>query len=176
MPKILDVSKDKMLDIANEILKKDGYKALSIRKLTQMCNMATGTFYLYFESKDRLVSHAIAKTWFDVVDKMKTTAASATDFSDGLTEIYRLIYEFIVQYSIAFSEYSKFVGSHEILTARHSLLRDQVSDCIGELAKATGQYHLLGSSDILAECVLAVVRQNDMNENTVKDFVKLLVK
>ena len=32
MPKKIDVSKDKILDIADRILQKDGYKALSVRK------------------------------------------------------------------------------------------------------------------------------------------------
>lgn len=176
LPKILDVSKDKILEIADSILKTDGYKALSVRKLADMCGIATGTFYLYFPSKEDLVAQAIVKTWTITLADMKKACSEAVDFAEGIVFLYSTVCSFSQKYRLAFKEYSKHVGSLDALHTRHIMLREQLSDCISVLARATGQHHLLTNTDMIAECVLAVTTQRDMDENTLREFIKLIVK
>lgn len=176
MPKILDVSKDKILDIAESVLKKDGYKALSIRKIAETGGMATGTFYLYFKSKDDLVAQVIVRNWIATTSEMQHAAQNSTSFEEGLVDFYDSVCRFSNSYSHVFAEYSKIIGSHETLTSRHLMLRSQLAAHIEKLAQNTKQLHLLENTDMIAECLLTAVNQPDMNASTLQNFIKLITK
>lgn len=176
MPKRIDVSGDKILDITDYILQNDGYKALSVRKIAQMSGMATGTFYLYFPSKEVLVATTIARTWEHTTAKMKAVSSSCSDFTGGIRELYLLMSAFLKKYAATFAEYSSTVGSHDTLTSRHVMLRGQLAERISELADSSAKPTLGQHSDIIAECLLAVLNQKDMDENTLCSFVSLLDK
>ena len=176
MPKKIDVSKDKLLDIADRILQKDGYKALSVRKVAQMCGMATGTFYLYFPSKETLVATTLARTWERTSAEMKLLSSTCTDFTEGVKKMYRLMCGFMQKYYRTFAEYSKVVGSHDTLASRHIMLRSQIAERLEELADLSGKQFLKPHADILAECILAVLNQKDMDESTLSSFISLVEK
>ena len=96
MPKILGISENKILDVADKILREEGYKELSVRKVANLCGIAVGTFYLYFPSKDDLVANAILRSWKKV---LSATDAAARDSVDIRT--YRIIYECIEEMEAA---------------------------------------------------------------------------
>ena len=176
MPKILDLSKDKIMQAAAKILKDDGYAKLSVRKVAEKCGMATGTFYRYFESKDYLVAQIIATDWVSTYAKMHDAAKNAVSFEKGFLTFFRLTEEFTDRYRHVFKEYSEFVGSHETLLSRHSVLRAQIAACTRELALNTGQEHIAIAADMTAESLLAVINQPDLNEKSLTDFIKILTK
>ena len=157
------------------MLLSEGYKALSVRKIASLCNMATGTFYLYFASKDMLVATVVARTWATTLKEMSEKALDAGNFKKGMAEIYLSVRAFSDRYRRVFSEYSGSVGSHDTLLSRHAMLRRQISEIISDLADVTGQQRLAGHSDVLAECLLAVLNQPDMDEYTLTSFMELIV-
>ena len=122
LPKILDVSKDKILDIAESVLETSGYKALSIRNISETAGMATGTFYLYFTSKDNLVAQTLVRNWLSTFSEMEYAAHNATSFAEGLESFYDQICGFYNLYRRVFSEYTKIIESHETLASRHLML------------------------------------------------------
>lgn len=176
MPKKINVSKDKILDITDRILQDDGYRALSVRKIAHMSGMATGTFYLYFPSKDVLVAMTLARTWERTTADMKLVSSTCTDFAEGVKKLYGLMCGFLQKYRATFAEYSRSVGSHETLASRHIMLRSQIAERMRELADLSGRQFLGPHADILAECLLAVLNQNDMDESTLCSFVALIEK
>lgn len=176
MPKRIDVSKDKILDITDRILQSGGYRALSVRKIAQMSGMATGTFYLYFPSKEVLVAVTIARTWERATAEMKLVSSSCTDFTEGVKKLYTSLSGFLQKYAATFAEYSRAVGSHDTLASRHVMLRSQIAERLCELADVSGRQFLKPHADILAECMLAVLNQNDMDESTLSSFVSLIEK
>lgn len=176
MPKIIDISKEKILNITNNILKSQGYKKLSVRKVAAESGIAVGTLYLYFSSKDDLVAQAIIVDWLDILAKMNQIARQESGFVTGVECFYQLVCDFMSSYKLAFDEYSKTVGSHNVLVSRHAMLREQISKHIQTLAINTDQNHLTGNTDMIAECILAVANQSDMDKNTLSDFIKLIIK
>ncbi|OBT12934.1 hypothetical protein A9264_15395 [Vibrio sp. UCD-FRSSP16_10] len=68
-------SKNKRQDIleaAVTILGRDGFNGLSIQKLAKEANVATGTVYLYFKDKDRVIAEVrlwLAKLFSDIIQK-----------------------------------------------------------------------------------------------------------
>ncbi len=61
-------SKKEILSKAKEIIATDGLSAVSIRSLAKKCNMATGSLYNYFSSKDELILEVVKSVWEDVFD------------------------------------------------------------------------------------------------------------
>lgn len=176
LPKILDISKEKILSTTKNILKSQGYKALSVRRIAAENNMATGTFYLYFSSKEELVAQAMITDWNVVLQNMKTTSATCTDFLQGITVFYDAINSFMYDYRLVFSDYSEAEGSYRTLISRHIMLREQLSESIKQLAQTSCQQHLREHSDMIAECLLSVLNQSDMTKKNLCDFLSLTLK
>ncbi len=61
-------SKDEILKNAREIISTKSVEALSIRSLAAKCNVATGSLYNYFPSKEDLIFEAVVSVWKDVFD------------------------------------------------------------------------------------------------------------
>ena len=53
------MTKDKIFTAAKEILQKDGYEALSIKRICQEAGVSNGSFYHHFQSKEDLLSYYI---------------------------------------------------------------------------------------------------------------------
>ena len=48
-------TRQKLLDVTNELIKEKGFYNLSISDITQRAEVATGTFYTYFKHKEEIV-------------------------------------------------------------------------------------------------------------------------
>lgn len=175
MPKKIDVSVEKILDITDSILLTDGYRAVSVRRVAELCGMATGTLYLYFDSKDTLIAKTVVRTWKTTLDAMTGVSASAPGFCEGMVSFYLLADAFLNIYRSVFDEFARSVGSYDALSSKHILLREQLSERITALAEKTGQTRLLPHVDMLTECLLAALNQKDIDENTLKSFLSLIV-
>ena len=69
---------DKKLAIkacARELFNENGYKKTSISSIMEKCQMATGTFYLYYESKD----HIFMEIYMEENEKLKKEIMSKID-------------------------------------------------------------------------------------------------
>ena len=52
-------TKERIFKAAKEILKKDGYENLSIKKICEEAGVSNGSFYHHFKTKDDLLSYYI---------------------------------------------------------------------------------------------------------------------
>lgn len=59
-----DIRRKELLDIGIELYFKLGEKGVSIQKIVQQANVATGLFYYYFKSKDEFLNEAL-NTYID---------------------------------------------------------------------------------------------------------------
>lgn len=62
----MSISKEKILVISREIVAEEGLNSLSIRKLAARCDLAVGSIYNYFPSKDDLLIETIESVWEDI--------------------------------------------------------------------------------------------------------------
>uniref|UniRef100_UPI0028057977 TetR/AcrR family transcriptional regulator n=1 Tax=uncultured Anaerococcus sp. TaxID=293428 RepID=UPI0028057977 len=60
------ISKEKILKESRDLVAEEGLDALSIRKLAKKCDLAVGTIYNYFSSKDDLMISTIESVWEDI--------------------------------------------------------------------------------------------------------------
>lgn len=91
---------NQLLEVTRKLLLADGPTELTVEKVTAAAQVAKGTFYLYFDSKD----HLLAKLWADYLDTFLATVqdqlAPASSVSDWPATIDALI-EQMVRYDLA---------------------------------------------------------------------------
>ena len=94
-----------ILNAAREITIRDGFAALTMRKIADAIEYAPGTIYLYFENRDEIAIQLCRQGYQELLDCLKPTAtipdprdrlsaiASAyIDFGSTNTATYRLIF------------------------------------------------------------------------------------
>lgn len=98
-------SKESILKVAREIVSKEGLKALNIRKIARECDIAIGSVYYYFPSKDKLMIEVIESVWEDIfrIEEMDSEDISFVDF---IEKIFNHTEEGIKKYPNFFSIHS----------------------------------------------------------------------
>ena len=70
-------TRQKLIDTAEVLLKKNGFNALCVEDITKAANVAKGTFYIYFKHKEDIVTE-ICRGYFkaieDKINKMQGAA------------------------------------------------------------------------------------------------------
>jgi AcrR family transcriptional regulator len=97
--------RERILDAARNIVKREGFGALTIRKIADAIEYAPGTLYLYFENRDAIArelssegfrklleSFAPAETVKDPLARLEAIGRAYVKFGMKNPEIYRLIF------------------------------------------------------------------------------------
>lgn len=74
-------SKEAILEASRNLIREQGWKALSIRSVAAACGVAVGSIYNYFDSKSDLIMATVESVWCDIFHISGEEAASA-DFVD----------------------------------------------------------------------------------------------
>ena len=80
------ISKGEILKVSRHLVASEGLNALSIRKLAKECNVAVGSIYNYFSSKDDLMISTIESVWEDIF-RIDQSSKSGDDFILYLRDI-----------------------------------------------------------------------------------------
>ncbi|MFA5535633.1 MAG: TetR/AcrR family transcriptional regulator [Bacillota bacterium] len=63
--------KNSILRAGKEMLAEEGYQKISIKGLAEKAGIATGTFYLYFTNKDKLVESIADEMYEQLIDEIR---------------------------------------------------------------------------------------------------------
>lgn len=90
-----------LLEVTRELLLADGPTELTVEKVTAAAQVAKGTFYLYFESKD----HLLSRLWADYLDSflvvVQEQLATATPSAAGWPAALDELIEQMIRYDMA---------------------------------------------------------------------------
>lgn len=118
MPKIIENVKETILKQARKTLMEQSYKEFNIRDIAKKCNIAVGTVYNYYPTKEMLTREIFQSDWNNTVLIIETLKEENITFKEKLETIYNSIQNFINNYIATFYEimeekgYSD-RGSHE---------------------------------------------------------------
>lgn len=115
-------SKESILKVAREIVSKEGLKALNIRKIARECDIAIGSVYYYFPSKDELMIEVIESVWEDIfrIEEMDSQDISFVDF---IEKIFNHTEEGIKKYPNFFSIHSLTFKAQNMNKAKDSMAK-----------------------------------------------------
>ncbi|MEG1475746.1 MAG: TetR/AcrR family transcriptional regulator [Longicatena sp.] len=105
-------SKDAILSAARSIVSENGLSALHMRSVAQRCNIALGSLYNYFPSKNDLTMATIESVWQDIFHKEMTCEAN-TSFLAYVSQIFESVQQGMQTYPNFFSAHSISFASSE---------------------------------------------------------------
>ncbi len=100
------ISKETILRESRDIVAKEGLNALSIRKLAKNSNVAVGTIYNYFSSKDELMISTIESVWEDILS-LDQARLDTDNFIEYLSNIFKDL-------SLGIEKYPNFFNIHSL--------------------------------------------------------------
>lgn len=130
MPKAIDDLHNTLLREAKPILVQHGYEQLTIRNVARICDVAVGTVYRYFDSKDELVAEILRNDWSEITDSLRTSTASVETPIEGLRMVSACIRDFIKQYSRSWHEYRTIYRYSPALTDAHNFFVKYIFDIV----------------------------------------------
>ncbi len=181
MPKVLQRSREDMLEIARNILIEKGYDACTMREVAAACGVSVGTMYTYFSSKNALIVHAVAAEWFDVLEGVKSKCGLYTDAVDGLSQFYEHIRRFALRYRTVFLHVSNMASPDAYYQKGSRLLLDQVSGVVSLLLVPVRCENDNALCDFLANVLLiyvqkAVAQEDGSSFDQIRPFISKLLQ
>jgi AcrR family transcriptional regulator len=95
LSRIIENPKQLILNKAKEILYREGYSKLSMRTLSKACDIALGTIYNYYPTKQNLVIEMMTDYWQNYLNSVQKVADSNADIYRKLNNIFNELKIFI---------------------------------------------------------------------------------
>lgn len=174
MPKIIPNVREKILDYTKTALIHGDSADLTVGKIAQACQIATGTVFNYFPSKDEIFATILLEDWRELLADMTIRCSEVTNLGEGVTIIYEGIKTFCKRYEKAWTNYRSNASVHFTMRERHVMLRAQIIEILSlvptlkelEEAKLT----------ILAEEVLLFAQDETLDFTIWKQALLTLLK
>lgn len=176
MPKIINDLQNTILTKAKELFLKNGYQTLTIRNVAKECQVAVGTVYNYYQSKDMLVASVMLEDWLHALKGMEDGIREAQVPLDGLESVYHEIARFTTLYQTIWGEYSKTSGMPEIGQGRHVQLISQLSRLIEPLLSRFDCLFDEALPEVLAELLLSTAVNHPDGYERIKPVIGKLLQ
>lgn len=92
------INKQQILDTAFDIASTSGLSGLSIRDVARACNVAVGTVYNSYPTKNDLVNDVVGRFWNEALADRMPLAASGEDFISFCQELARQLAEALTKF------------------------------------------------------------------------------
>lgn len=176
MPKLIENLRERLLACAREILLSDGYDHLTIRDAAKRCDVAVGTVYNYFPSKDVLVASIMLEDWMQALSHMQREAEASACALDGLQAVFAGVAGFASIYHSAWAQYTARMNATPILRERHGLIVGQLTAIIRPLCE---RFHCLFHPSLpafLAETLLSASVDPDAGFGDLRPILDKLLR
>lgn len=162
MPKIIENLREELLCEAKRQIAERGYKNTTIRSVAQGCNIAVGTVYNYFKSKDMLIASFILTDWLECLKGIEEYPKN--DKRQYLGFIHSSLTDFAEKHMSLFSDKDARATFNTAFFQRHRQLRGQLKDLILPIAE----------DDFTAEFVAEALLTWTMSGKNFDEIYKLL--
>ena len=139
MPKIIDGLNDKILVCAKQTLLEQGYAGLKIREIARACEVAPGTVYNYFSSKDMLVAEIMLADWRSALEQMCAACRDACTVGEGLYALFKSMRGFVFVYRDAWQQYANVRDIDDRYASYRKRLVGQIADIVSDLLSKKGK-------------------------------------
>lgn len=127
--------KEKIVSAACRVFKSKGYHSTTISDIVKETDLARGTFYLYFKSKEEIFDSLLTTFYLEILQTVGSLEVEKWGKSDFFTQLSRMS-------QALFSVFNRHRDTVRILVTTHELGDDVFSQRIGEfmaiLRKITG--------------------------------------
>ena len=163
-----DERRDELIDVAKRLFLERGYEQTAVSDIVKAMNVAQGTFYYHFKSKDDLLETIVEKTVVELESDLKRIIADPdTDAVTKLKQVFRGLFRINESYQRVL----EFVHQDSNVLLHHKLTRlaiTRVSQLVSQLVAAgiaEGRFrvrHVEETSEVLVAIVVHVFHQPDV--------------
>ena len=101
-------SKEDILKASRELIRKKGHNSINMRSVADEANIAVGSIYNYFKSKEELTIAVIVSVWFDIFHSSNTSLES-DNFVNSVETIFKNLEKGNKKYPNFFAEHSSII-------------------------------------------------------------------
>ncbi len=162
-----------ILHAAQQVFAERGYGTTTVRDIIRRTNLATGTFYNYFQSKDEIFNALIAQTQADLNKALRDARRQADNFEDFVHKSYltyfsyyaenRSIYE-MMRANRGHTANPKYSDDPHRQTAFHELREDLEKAIADDLLPAADVDFLTAAASGVALAVLDEMMNRDITD------------
>lgn len=174
MPKLIENLHEKLINQSRAMLLARGYDHLNIREVADECQVAVGTVYNYFPSKEAMVGAVMMEDWNAALARAREKAASAPDVVTGLMAFKRELKTYVDTYMDIWVAYHANVAS--VLMARHDKLTAQMLKIIEPLLARFDRNTLPAMPLFAAKAILSAAIYNDINDEELRAVLGKLLQ
>lgn len=171
MPKVIEHLREKILESAKTRVLRDGYRVLTIRDIADDCEIATGTVYNYFPSKDAMIAAVQLDDWKVALQRMREGIAKAETLSQGLFIVRDEIVAFSDIYRGMWESHTVDMGRNGEFAQRHRMIARQLTEVIRPLVDRMFPKAPEKAALLLAENILTTVNSSEL---TMEDVIEML--
>lgn len=155
MPKIIDGLQKQILKEAKYQTFSNGYRKMTIRSVAKACNIAVGTIYNYYPSKESLTASFVLQDWIPVEKEIQRQCAIATEPMEVLEGVYSTLERFISDYRSLFEDKSALQSASAMFRTRHQELRQRLAQMMQDLCMEKANVTSEFLPEFIAEAFLA---------------------
>ena len=168
MPKLLENVPEQLLAEARRQIIERGYAKTTIRSVAGACDIAVGTVYNYFPSKEDLIASFVAEDWRQSLAAMDRR--SGGDVRSCLEGIYEELSAFARKHRALFADPDAAKAASGAFLSRHLQLREQIAVLIEPFAPSADGF----AARFIAEALLTWTISNTPFERIYEELAKLI--
>ena len=173
MPKKIENLQGTILKAGKEILDSGGFDAFNIRAVSKECNIAVGTIYNYYPSKENLVANIMLEDWQMRVGKIKDKIKPSFDRYHTVKLIFETLLSF--QKSIR-KNWGTFSGNDIVQTELKKLLFADVSDLIHSTFLYFGVNMSPDPTNFITDILLYESSKENIHFDDIGPFINRIMK
>lgn len=112
------INKQQILDIAFDMACASGLSGLSIREIASACDVAVGTVYNSFPTKNDLVNDVVGRFWNEALADRMPSAQAGDDFVEFCEELARQLSEALAKFRDDWLTEIAALDAHSLASAR----------------------------------------------------------
>lgn len=127
MPKIIPNLSENILKECRNILLDPNRADLAIRDVAAACNVAVGTVYNYYPSKEYMMAAVMLADWKTKLEDICRGTENAGSLMEGIRVIYDGLTDYVELYRIVWQKNIASPGSQEQISLRHEKLLEDIN-------------------------------------------------
>ena len=167
MPKIINGVRENAIKCAGELIASGEYDSLPMRKIAERCDIAVGTLYNYFKSKEDLLLAVINEDFEDALAVIDRDCLEAQNISDGVCAICRGLRKF-AEGPVGSKTATVMSGLGSLLgTDFEKKLRASVSERIEKVLLDHGYNHNRATTPAVTEVIISLSARCELNIDSI---------
>ncbi|MCR5408979.1 MAG: TetR/AcrR family transcriptional regulator; helix-turn-helix transcriptional regulator [Bacteroidales bacterium] len=144
------------MEEARTELAEQGYDNLTIRQIAARCNIAVGTVYNYFKSKDVILGALLGEDWHSVLSDMDASIPKSKSLHEGLCMVASGLEGFCDRYRRLWSEYRRTDSSQYYSQNGHQMLLHAMVPRVEDILARNGRPMEAGLSELICETMISL--------------------